>query len=216
MYWIFLPSFIIWVFYFGFKLSSDSFFDEAHGFDHINLFGFEMELQSYISDVEWFYFFVLFELFKFTLLTLLSPFNAFVSEIYDQKLTGNQFKFFFTRMLKDIVRGLIITITGFSLELFLGGFWLLLALIFPLESLTPLFFLAISSFFFGFAYLDYSLERHRFDVFKSWRFAFKNGKTCFAIGLLFSLLMLIPIAGIIIAPPIITIFASHHFLKIKT
>ncbi|MCB0477830.1 MAG: hypothetical protein KDC84_06685 [Crocinitomicaceae bacterium] len=212
LYWIFLPSLLIWLGYFVVQFQSQSFFDYFHEFDTISIFGWEWELKSYISGVEWFYFLILFELFKFIILTLLSPFNAYISEKYDQKLTGNQFKFSWSRMIEDIFRGLIISITGFSLEMFLTILWLLINLILPFEGLTPVILLLISSFFFGFAYMDYSLERHRFDIIQSWQFAFKNGKTCFTIGLIFSLIMLIPHAGIILAPPLITLYATNIFL----
>lgn len=213
MYWIFLPSFFIWLLYIAVKGFSSDLFEEIHLYEKWNLFGWEIDLSSIIDNTEWFYYIVLFELFKFFILTILSPFNAFVSEIYDQKLTGNNFKFSFTRLIKDIGRGLIITLTGFSLEMFLGGFWLLFSLFLPLEFLTPIFFLILSSFFYGFAYIDYSLERHGKDVIKSWNYAFKNFKFCFFTGLIFSLIMYIPHAGLILAPPLITILSTHHYLK---
>lgn len=215
MYWIFLPSFLIALLYFWLKSISYGIFEDFHLHDTLVLFGLEFDVKSYLSNVEWFYYLILFEVFKFTLLIILSPFNALISEIYDQKLTGNIFKFSFTRVLSDLVRGLLIGVSGFALEMFLSAFWLLASLLLPLESLTPFFFLAIASFFYGFGYIDYSLERHKIGGFQSWFFAFDNFKTCFSIGLVFSLFMYIPIAGVILAPPFITLFATHHYLKIK-
>jgi CysZ protein len=215
MHWIISPSLLIWLVYYTTTVYSDSIFQEAHLFDRIGIFGWEINLEEYISGVEWFYFLVLFEVFKFIVLTLLSPFNSFISELYDQKLTGDDFKFSFVRMLKDILRGLVISIIGLSLEMLLTGFWLVFCLFLPIDSLTPLFFMFISSFFFGFGYMDYSLERHNFDVNKSWSFAFKNFKSCFVIGFIFSSIMYIPHAGIIIAPPLITLLATDRFIQLK-
>lgn len=215
MYWIFIPSIVIWLIYLFAIWQSQPYFDLLHAFDHISIFGWELELESYISSVEWFYFFLLLEIFKFVILSLLSPFNAYISEIYDQKLTGDDFKFSFWRMLEDFLRGIIISITGFSLEMLVTGFWLVLNLFFPLDGLTPVVFLLISSFFFGFAYFDYSLERHEYGVAESWQYAFQFMGRCFSVGLLFSLIMYIPHAGIIIAPPLITLFATHHFISKK-
>ena len=215
MYWIFIPSLIIWLIYLAAQHSSEGYFEFFHSFDVINIFGWEIELESYISNVEWFYFFLLFEVFKFVILTLLSPFNAYISELYDQKLTGDQFQFSLRRMLEDILRGLVITITAFSLEMLFTGFWLVFNLFLPLEALTPFVYLLISSFFFGFAYMDPSLERHEYNVNKSWQFAFQNMSKCFAIGALFSIIMYVPHAGIIIAPPLITLIATDRFLSLK-
>lgn len=213
MYWIFIPSLIISLIYLAVQNQSEGYFDVLHAFDVINIFGWKIELKSYISNVEWFFFFLLFEVFKFVVLTLLSPFNAYISELYDQKLTGNKFKFSFWRMLEDILRGLIISFTVFSLEMLFTGFWLILNLFLPLEYFTPLAYMTISSFFFGFAYLDFSLERHDYDVSQSWQYAFQKMSICFKIGTLFSLIMYIPNIGIIIAPPTITLLATQWFLN---
>ncbi len=215
MYWVFIPSFIVWLIYFLILLNSESVFEGIHAYDQISIFGWEIKLETYISGVEWFYFFILFELFKFVALTLLSPFHAYISEIYDQKLTGNQFKFSFLRMLEDLFRGLVISITAFSLEMLFTGFWLILNLFLPLEFFTPLAFMLISSFFFGFAFFDFSLERHEYGVLSAWNYAFQKASSCFWIGALFSIIMYIPHAGIIIAPPLITLLATQRFLILK-
>ena len=136
---------------------------------------------------------------KYIILVIISPILALASEATEEKLTGKKFPFSFPQLLKDIFRGIIISIRNMSIEymLFFAGFLLLLipALGPVLFSVYQIFLLFVSWYFFGFAMMDYNSERHKFSVGKSVDFIWKNRGLITGIGFCYWLLISIPILG---------------------
>jgi len=156
---------------------------------------------------------ILTEIFKFTVLTLLSPFNCLLSEKFDNKLSGNKFDGGFIRIMNDVLRAMLIVVLALIFEFFFMGAWWFFSWIFGLGILNPFVYFIISSFFFGFAFYDFSLERYGFGTFSSWGMAFSNMLHMIITGALFTLLFLIPYIGIVTAPVLVTMISTGTFLK---
>ncbi len=129
-------------------------------------------------------------------LICLSPILAIVSEKTEQILTGKEYPFQFNQFLKDVIRGITMAIRNFLFEL------IFVVLLFALSFLpvigfvtTPILFF-ISCFYYGFSFLDYSLERKRLNIKESSAFAKQNKGLTVGSGILFGLTLLLPFIGV--------------------
>ncbi len=158
---------------------------------------------------------------KYILLMALSPLFALLSERTEEKLVGSHFPFRLGQLIKDIVRGIAISLRNLFLELFFSLLLWLIGFLFP-----PLFFvtfplgLIVGWYFTGFALMDYNCERHKMKLIESVRFIKRNRGYAIGIGCVYSLFMSIPtivgtFLGILIAPAIGVVGATISFLEIR-
>lgn len=158
---------------------------------------------------------------KYILLILLSPIFSLLSELADEKLTGSKFPFNIIQLLKDVLRGTIVNIRNMLLELIIGfGLWLVTFFFPPLFFVTFPLGLIIGWYFIGFSLLDYSCERHKYNVSQSIRFIKENKGYAIGIGSVYAMFMALPtfagdVIGIMIGPTIAVIGATISFLQIK-
>ncbi len=157
-------------------------------------------LKSLLSGAVWIvmkiiFFFLFTYLGGFITLIIMSPFLALLSEKTEEILTGNKYPFNADQLMRDIVRGIIIALrnmlieTGYVILAFILGF-------IPVVNIAAqivLFF--ISSYFYGFSFMDYTNERRRLTVKQSIRFIRQNKGIAVANGAVFSLLLMIPFCG---------------------
>lgn len=163
--------------------------------------------------------FILFEFFKFFIITLLSPFNSVLSERFDTELTGRKFETGFVQILNDLLRAALIALIAFVLEmLFVIAWWglsWLLDWFVPMEIIDTIMYFLISSFFFGFAFYDFSLERYNIGTFRSLGFAFEKMLYMLLTGSVFTLIMTVPAIGFIIAPALTTMISTAAYIKMN-
>lgn len=158
---------------------------------------------------------------KYLLLMLLSPFFAYVSEKTDEKLTGNNFPFSVKQLLKDIFRGVAISLRNMILEYFLIFVCFIITLMFPpLVFITAPFLLLAGWYFIGFSLMDYNCERYKFGVNKSIQFMKKNRGYACGVGFVYSLFLALPtfpghVLGMMFGPAISVIGATTSFLEIQ-
>jgi CysZ protein len=163
--------------------------------------------------------FLLIEFNKFLVLTLLSPVIALLSEKTEKIVTGNIYPFEIGQLIKDIARGVLIVLRNIVLELLLILCWYMLALITGFDSISPIVIMAIGFYFFGFSFIDYTNERRRLSVKQSAKFIRKHIGLTFVIGGVFSLLLMIPFLGLVIAAPIAVIagtLAVHQLADLNS
>lgn len=167
-----------------------------------------------LEGISWFFDFLLLEIFKFVVLVILSPFNCLLSEKYDNELTGQKFDGGFVRMMNDLLRAMIIVLTAIIFELVTIAIYWVISWIIP-DFIDSIVYFLISSFFFGFAFYDYSLERYGEGTFASWGFSFRHMSKVLLTGAIFTLVFKIPIAGIVIAPLLTTMIATVVYLQTR-
>ena len=150
----------------------------------------------------------LFEQFYiFIVLTALSPFNTYLGEKLDNKLTGTEFKGGLIRFVNDIIRMIFVVILALVLEfVFMGIYWLI-SKMFGLNFMDDYIYWMLSAFFFGFSFYDFALERHHTGVFGTLGFAFRNPLTMLLTGGFFLIIYTIPYLGVPISP-VLTIMIS--------
>lgn len=151
---------------------------------------------------------------KYIVLVLLSPLLAYASERTEEVLTGREFPFSWVQLMKDALRGALIAMRNGMLELVITiGVWVL-TLFVPL--LTPfsvigLFF--VSAYFYGFSMFDYVFERRRMRIGESVRAVNSRLGLVIANGTVFSLVMKIPLIGLMFAPVMAAIGAVIATVK---
>lgn len=209
----FLPGIIVGLVYLAFYFQAKQLLNQDNSSDSNSWIGSALSWitsQAFgIMDV------LVFEFYKFFILVILSPINNILSEKYDSYLTGNSFSFSFIRLLNDFIRMLFLVTAALVLEYLFLIIWWFLSWVLP-DFIGEAMFFLISSFFIGFSFYDYSLERYQYGFFKSWNFGFAKLGTVIITGAIFTLIFRIPAIGIIISPVLVTLISTGVFLKIHS
>lgn len=145
---------------------------------------------------------------KYIVLILLSPLLAYASERTEEIITGRTFPFSWSQLLKDALRGALIAFRNGMMELGATAVIGLLTLLLPvLAPLSLLLVLLISAYFYGFSMFDYVFERRRMRIGESVRAVNDRLGSVLANGILFSLVMKLPLLGMMFAPVMASIGA---------
>lgn len=147
-------------------------------------------------------FFVLYGMFGgYIIIMLMSPVFAVLSEKTEEMLTGNKYPFNGDQMMRDVVRGVLIAFRnmfiemGYMIAIFILSFFI--PVLGGIIGTIILFFIA--SYFYGFAFIDYTNERRRMTLKQSVQFMRRNKGLAIGNGLVFALAMFVPLCGNLIA-----------------
>ncbi len=135
----------------------------------------------------------------YVVLLLLSPILSLVAAKTTEKITNDSVPFKLTQFLNDILRGVAMAARNFFYQLIITIGLLIIGFIPILGWLSPILLFGVSSFFYGYSFLDYSLESKGVNYGESVQFVNKNKTLSFALGLPYVLLLLIPFVGLILA-----------------
>lgn len=154
--------------------------------------------------------------FRNIIMAIFSPLLGMLSEKTEYHATGQPAPpFSLAQMTKDILRALALNALALAITvLLLATAWLLVFLPLVGAVLSPALILLIESFFAGLSFADPTLERHRFNVRESFAFSYQHKGRMIGNGLGFTALMLIPIAGWFLAPPLSVVAATLSALDI--
>lgn len=151
--------------------------------------------------------------FRTILLIILSPFLSYFSEKVEKTLNGVEYSFSFRDNIRFIKRGIVIALKNFFKEIF---FTIIIAIVgfFPLFSIfVPILLFLIQSYFIGYSFIDYTLERSGFNEKESNRFVKSNIFSTTLGGAVFTFIYFIPVIGIFIAPLIMVVSFTTLTLK---
>jgi CysZ protein len=146
-----------------------------------------------------FIFFFVFAYFGgYIVIICLSPIFALLSEKTEEMLTGNNYPFNGDQMMRDVVRGVLIAFRNLFIELGYMIIVFILGLFIPFIGglLGAIFLFFISSYFYGFSFIDYTNERRRLSLKQSVQFMRANKGLAIANGMVFSFFLLIPWCGV--------------------
>ncbi len=145
--------------------------------------------------------YLLFVANKYIVLVLLSPLLAYASERTEEILTGRSWPFSWGRLLKDALRGALVAMRNGLLELSISiGVWAITLLVPLFAPLSIVILFLVSAYFYGFSMFDYLFERRRLRIGESVRAVNDRLGAVMANGALFSLLMKLPLLGLMFAP----------------
>lgn len=158
--------------------------------------------------------YLMFTFNKYVVLVLMSPILAYASERTEEIITGRSQPFSWSQLMKDALRGSLIALRNGFLELLISAaIWLLTFLLpFGIPFSVVLLFL-VSAYFYGFSMYDYIFERRRMGVRASITQVNARAPMVIVNGALFSLLMKIPLLGMMLAPPMAAVGAVLSLQK---
>ncbi|MFW5636971.1 MAG: EI24 domain-containing protein, partial [Thermodesulfobacteriota bacterium] len=143
-------------------------------------------------------------------LILFSPVLSYISEVTESRVYGTAGPTFSLRtLLQDLWRSILINLRNLArmvVLVLLAWLLVLLPLIGAVISASLIFL--IQAYYNGFALMDYTLERKRFSVKDSVRFARSNRPRVIGVGIGFMSMMLIPVLGWFAAPTYGTVAAT--------
>lgn len=144
-----------------------------------------------------------------------TPFFSFISSKTEEIVSGTKYTFQLKTFLKEVKRGVILSIRNSVKQVGLIIVISLIALIPFVGIIAPLLTFIIQAYFNGLLMTDYTLERQGFSIKESQTY-YKNHKPeLFSIGLGFMFLLLIPVIGWFLAPTYALVAAYLNFERRK-
>ncbi|MBI5541915.1 MAG: EI24 domain-containing protein [Bacteroidia bacterium] len=147
----------------------------------------------------------------YIVLIFMSPIFAFLSEKTEKITTGKTYSFSGEQWMRDLVRGILITLRNLFYEIaimlliFIASFIPVVGWLIAL--LSTVLLILVSAYFYGFSFMDYSMERKKLTIRQSVKFVRRHKGIAVANGLIFALAMMIPFCGVLISP-FISIFSA--------
>lgn len=153
-------------------------------------------------------------IYKHLVMALSAPFMSPVSEKVEVHLTGKEIDFSDTwsEFMELLVRGIKINVRNLFFELLYTLPLMLFSLIPGLNLVTTILIFYIQSYYAGFGNMDYTMERY-FGYDESIQFVKRHRGTAVGNGFLFSILLFIPLIGIMLTLPISTVASTVETLK---
>ncbi len=125
----------------------------------------------------------------------MSPVLSAVSEKVEGLYVKREYPFSAAQMLKDVIRGLGISIRNLIIEIIFMILMFTLSFVPILGLITPVIMFFVTAYFIGFSFLDYTNERRKMSVIESIRYVRKHKALAYANGSVFALFSFIPFCG---------------------
>lgn len=136
----------------------------------------------------------------YIIVIILSPLFTIISEKTEHVLTDNayEYPFEFKQFMIDVFRGIGIAIRNVFLETLIMIAVFIVGLILTIVGgvLGGIFMFFITSYFYGFSYMDYSNERYKRSLKESVKFMRKYKWVAVVNGSLFAIVLFVPYIGV--------------------
>jgi CysZ protein len=138
---------------------------------------------------------------KYLVLIVLSPLFAYLSEKTEELITGKSYPFYFFQFVKDVIRGIGITIRNLFIETILMAIGGIISFFVPfLSPVIMLVLFVVNCYFMGFNFFDYVAERKRMSISTSVKYMRSNKYTLLGFGFAYNLVSFFPILDWMLAP----------------
>ncbi len=145
------------------------------------------------------YFLIFAYLGGFVVLILIAPLLAFVSEQVNRHLTGEVQPFQLRSFIKELWRGVLLATRNLFFEILWITLFFATSFIPVIGWLSPFALFLVSSYYYGFSFIDYNNERHGVSRKESVVYSRKHWVLLTANGMAFSAFLLIPFIGTFLA-----------------
>ena len=152
-------------------------------------------------------------LYKHIVMALSAPFMSPVSEKIEEHLTGSTHEHRNTSFWAQLWRGIRVNGRNLLMELFLSIPIFIISFIPIIGFISSILLFLVQSYYAGFGNMDYTLERH-FGYGQSIRFVSDHRGIAIGNGMVFMLMLLVPILGIIFVLPLSVTAATTETVKI--
>lgn len=153
-------------------------------------------------------------IYKHIVMAFSAPFMSPVSEKVEVYLTGRDIDLSDTwsEFFELLLRGIKINIRNLFFELLFTLPLMILSLIPVLNLFSAVLIFYIQAYYAGFGNMDYTMERY-FNYNDSIQFVKRHKGTAVGNGVLFSIMLFIPLIGIMLTLPISTVASTVETLK---
>ncbi|MBK6952502.1 MAG: EI24 domain-containing protein [Crocinitomicaceae bacterium] len=153
-------------------------------------------------------------IFKHAVMAFSAPFMTPVSEKIEMHITGKSLDQTDTsaEYIAALVRGIRINLRNLIIEMLITLPLIILSIIPLINIFTTFMLIYVQAYFAGFGNMDYTLERYC-NYSETKIFVRNNKGIAVGNGLIFHLLLAIPVVGIMLALPLSTIAATTETLK---
>lgn len=138
------------------------------------------------------YFFLFIAFGGYIVLIIMSPVYSWLSERTEAYLTGREYPFSWRELVREIVRGILIALRNMFVQLLLSVFFFFFSFVPVVGVVSPFAIFFISAYFYGFSFVDYTIERKKFNVRDSVRYVNRNIGMVTGVGLVFALSLMMP------------------------
>lgn len=152
-------------------------------------------------------------LYKHIVMALSAPFMSPVSEKIEKHLLGENHHHRETTNTEQLWRGIRINVRNLLMELLFTVPILILSFIPVVNIFTSVLLFLVQSYYAGFGNMDYTLERH-FKYDESVKFVRKNSGVAIGNGIVFMVMLLIPVIGIILVLPLSVTASTTETVRI--
>ncbi len=160
--------------------------------------------------------YIFFTINKYIVLVLLSPVLSILSERTEKHLSGKEYPFSYGQLVKDILRGSVLALRNFALEMGITIVLSVVSFFFPIIApIVPFFLLFVQSYYYGFSMFDYNFERLKMSRKESISFMNQHRGLAIGNGLFFTLMFYIPLVGMLIAPVMACVGATLALSKME-
>jgi CysZ protein len=134
-----------------------------------------------------------------TMLIILSPVLAYLSDRTSQILSGKKYPFNAAIFAKNVIRGVAIASRNMILQLLFMLLLFAFSIIPIIGWLSPFLLFIIGAYYYGFSFVDYTCERKQLKLQESIHFMRNNKGLVIANGAVFSVVIMIPWVGSLLA-----------------
>ncbi len=152
-------------------------------------------------------------LYRHIVMALSAPFMSPVSEKIEKHLFGTNHSHRNTSNAEQLWRGIRINVRNLVMELLFSIPIILIGFIPVIGIISSVLLFLVQSYYAGFGNMDYTLERH-YKYSESIQFVRRNRGLAIGNGIVFMLMLLIPVVGIILVLPLSVTAASTETLKV--
>lgn len=179
------------------------------------IFNFRWVLNIFLIGIYFSSFLVFISIYKYIFLAIASPLFAYISERSAEAINNKDYPFDFKQLVKDILRGILISFRNFSRQFLITLLLYILSFIPVVGFLFGFLILLTDCYYYGFSMLDYNCEREKMSISESKKFIKKHKGMAIGNGAIFYLSFTIPVIGLILIAPLSVIAASISFYKIQ-
>lgn len=138
------------------------------------------------------YFLLFLTIGGYVVLIVLSPVFSWLSERTEKTVTGRAYPADWGRFLRETGRGILIALRNTFLQLLVSVLLFFLSFIPFVGLVSPVLLFLSSAYFYGFSFVDYTIERRYLRVNESVRYVNRNIGFVMGIGLPFAAALLLP------------------------
>lgn len=144
------------------------------------------------------YFWLFLSIGGYVVLIVLSPVFSWLSERAENAWTGQEYKTTFGILLRGTWRGILISLRNTIFQTLVSVVLFFFSFVPVLGMLSPILLFLSASYFYGFSFVDYTIERRYMQVKTSVRYVNRNIGFVMGIGLPFAAALLLPFGRFIV------------------